>query len=82
MKKTFFGRRRRFFYGLKIAYLYLTLVRLMAVVISKRKEQIAETAQNLFREKGFTASSMRDIAREVGVEPASLYSFSPSSALK
>ena len=46
----------------------------MSVAISKRKEQIVEIAQNLFREKGFPASSMRDIAKEVGVEPASLYS--------
>ncbi len=46
----------------------------MSVAISKRKEQIIEIAQNLFREKGFPASSMRDIAKEVGVEPASLYS--------
>lgn len=46
----------------------------MAIAISKRKEQIAEIAQNLFREKGFTASSMRDIAREAGVEAPSLYS--------
>lgn len=46
----------------------------MTVAISKRKEQIIETAQNLFKEKGFPASSMRDIARQVGVEPASLYS--------
>jgi AcrR family transcriptional regulator len=46
----------------------------MTVVISKRKEQIAEIAQNLFRAKGFTASSMRDIAREAGIEAPSLYS--------
>lgn len=46
----------------------------MPVIVSNRKEQIVEIAQNFFREKGFPASSMRDIAREVGVEPASLYS--------
>ena len=46
----------------------------MPAVISSRKEQIAGIAQNLFREKGFSASSMRDIAREAGVEPASIYS--------
>jgi len=46
----------------------------MPVAGSKRKGKIVEIAQSFFREKGFPASSMRDIAREVGVEPASLYS--------
>lgn len=63
-----------FFIGSIFANFILTSVRLMAIAISKRKEQIAEIAQNLFREKGFTASSMRDIAREAGVEAPSLYS--------
>jgi len=39
-----------------------------------RKEQIIETAEKLFREKGFEAASMRDIAAELGIEAASLYS--------
>jgi len=42
--------------------------------ISERKEQIIETAERLFREKGFMATSMRDIAAELGIEAASLYS--------
>jgi len=39
-----------------------------------RREQIIQTAARLFRAKGFMASSMRDIAAELGIEAASLYS--------
>ncbi len=42
--------------------------------LSKRKAQIYEEAQRLFREKGYKATTMRDLARAVGVEAASLYS--------
>jgi AcrR family transcriptional regulator len=40
---------------------------------STKKEIIIEKASKLFREKGFGASSMRDLAEHVGVEAASLY---------
>lgn len=40
---------------------------------SSRKEIIVEKAANLFKEKGYKAASMRDIAEVVGVEAASLY---------
>lgn len=38
-----------------------------------RKDVIIAKAARLFREKGYSASSMRDLAEEVGVEAASLY---------
>jgi TetR/AcrR family transcriptional regulator, cholesterol catabolism regulator len=38
-----------------------------------KKEVIVEAATRLFREKGFKAASMRDLAEAVGVEAASLY---------
>ncbi len=38
-----------------------------------RKEVIVAKAATLFREKGFKAASMRDLAEAVGVEAASLY---------
>lgn len=38
-----------------------------------RKEVIVAKAAILFREKGFKAASMRDLAESVGVEAASLY---------
>jgi len=42
--------------------------------ISARKQEILGAAQQLFREKGFVAASMRDLANELGIRPASLYS--------
>lgn len=39
-----------------------------------RKEQIITTSAKLFRQKGFEAASMRDIAAELDIEAASLYS--------
>src|SRR4051794_15452193 len=38
-----------------------------------KKETIIEEAAKLFHEKGFSATSMRDLAEHVGVEAASLY---------
>lgn len=49
----------------------------MAKIKSKKngtkKETIVEAASHLFHEKGFSATSMRDLAEKVGVEAASLY---------
>lgn len=38
-----------------------------------KKETIIEVAAKLFHEKGFSATSMRDLAEKVGVEASSLY---------
>lgn len=45
----------------------------METVLS-RKEQIEQTATALFKKRGFAATSMRDLANELGIEAASIYS--------
>lgn len=40
---------------------------------SKRKKEIISVAAKLFKEKGYAAVSMRDIAGELGIKAASLY---------
>lgn len=39
-----------------------------------RKKQIEQTATALFKTKGFSATSMRDLANALGIEAASIYS--------
>jgi AcrR family transcriptional regulator len=43
------------------------------MITTSRKQHILFSAQKLFREKGYAATSMRDLAKEVGVEAPSLY---------
>lgn len=40
---------------------------------NSKKEVISQKASSLFRKKGFTATTMRDIAEAIGVEAPSLY---------
>lgn len=42
--------------------------------ISARKQEILEAAQRLFSQKGYQAASMRDLADDLDIKPASLYS--------
>jgi len=39
-----------------------------------RKEQIDQVATSLFKSRGFAATTMRDLAQELGIEAGSLYS--------
>jgi TetR/AcrR family transcriptional regulator, cholesterol catabolism regulator len=41
--------------------------------VKSRRTEILECAARLFREKGYKATSMRDIAKAVGIQGASLY---------
>lgn len=40
---------------------------------ASKKDLILKQASKMFREKGFTATSMRDLAESIGIEAASLY---------
>src|ERR1041384_2538932 len=40
---------------------------------ASKKDLIVQKAAGMFREKGFSATSMRDLAEGVGIEAASLY---------
>ena len=48
------------------------------IVGRDRVEQVLSCAARLFREKGYGAASMRDIAAEVDIRPSSLYHHFPS----
>lgn len=47
---------------------------------SAKKDLILQKAAILFREKGFSAASMRELAESVGMEAASLYNHIPSKS--
>ena len=49
------------------------MARIRTAKDESRKEVILKAAASLFREKGYKAASMRDLADKVGVEAASLY---------
>ena len=53
-------------------YLSLSIMKATRKKASK-KEFILKKAAQMFREKGFAATSMRDLAETVGIEAASLY---------
>lgn len=53
---------------------------MMARKKSAKKELILTTAAAMFRERGFAASSMRDLAEKIGIEAASLYNHIQSKA--
>jgi len=50
-----------------------TMARIKTEKNGSRKDVIVRKAATLFREKGYKAASMRDLAEAVGVEAASLY---------
>lgn len=43
-------------------------------VISERKQQVIRTAEELFSQRGYLATSVRDLAQALNIEAASLYS--------
>lgn len=43
-------------------------------VNSERKQQVIQTAERLFSDRGYLATSVRDLAQALGIEAASLYS--------
>lgn len=49
------------------------MAKIKAVANGSKKDAIVKKAASLFRQKGFKASSMRELAEKVGVEAPSLY---------
>lgn len=45
----------------------------METVVSEKKQRILEAAARLFRDKGYSATSMRDLAGAVNLKASSLY---------
>jgi AcrR family transcriptional regulator len=45
----------------------------METVVSEKKQRILEAAACLFRDKGYSATSMRDLAGAVNLKASSLY---------
>lgn len=50
-----------------------TFVQILKKVQKTRRENIVEEASKLFKQKGFRATSVRELAEKVGMEAASLY---------
>jgi AcrR family transcriptional regulator len=59
---------------------FCSMARIQTEKDVSRKEVIIKAAARLFREKGYKAASMRDLAVKVGVEAASLYNHIRSKA--
>ena len=47
--------------------------KIIPVQNESKKETISKNAAKLFRKKGFSATSMRELAVDIGVEASSLY---------
>ena len=56
-----------------LVLLHLLMAKIKAVANGSKKDAIVKKAAALFRQKGFKASSMRELAEKVGVEAPSLY---------
>jgi AcrR family transcriptional regulator len=44
---------------------------------NQRRSIILDVAEKIFAEKSFNAVNMRDLAKEVGISPASIYTYFP-----
>ena len=54
-------------------FITISIINLQPLKYETRKDEIIQTSAILFKEKGFSAVTMRDIAKAMGIKAASLY---------
>jgi len=60
-------------YSFSVSSVIISITNLQLLKYDSRKDEIIQTSAILFKKKGFSAVTMRDIAKAMGIKAASLY---------